>query len=172
LAPPYVLVGASFGGLVTNLFARTYPGEVSGVVFVDAIPPKWNAGLEALLTPAQVADRHAIPNGEPISNEDLRASDAAVLAAPAFPPVKLVVLRHTRPFPGDAAWPTDKVEALWAQLQGELATLSPSAAELQVPQAGHRIHQDQPARVADAIQSILDPGHWPPSIAPSPSAAP
>ena len=35
--PPYVLVGHSWGGVVTRVFARAHPGEVAGLVFVDAI---------------------------------------------------------------------------------------------------------------------------------------
>ncbi len=37
IAPPYVLVGHSFGGLVVRYFAAHYPDEVLGVVLVDAM---------------------------------------------------------------------------------------------------------------------------------------
>ncbi len=36
IKPPYVLVGHSFGGLNTRLFASTYPEEVVGVVLLDS----------------------------------------------------------------------------------------------------------------------------------------
>ncbi|MDD5369721.1 MAG: alpha/beta hydrolase [Anaerolineaceae bacterium] len=36
LQPPYVLVGHSFGGLLTRIYAGFYPEEVAGVVLVDA----------------------------------------------------------------------------------------------------------------------------------------
>ena len=36
VSPPYVLVGASWGGMITNLFARSHPSEIAGLVFVDA----------------------------------------------------------------------------------------------------------------------------------------
>lgn len=36
IAPPYVLVGHSMGGMYARLFAHTYPGEVAGLVLVDA----------------------------------------------------------------------------------------------------------------------------------------
>ena len=35
--PPYVLVPSSIGGLTVELFARRYPGEVAGLVFLDAV---------------------------------------------------------------------------------------------------------------------------------------
>jgi pimeloyl-ACP methyl ester carboxylesterase len=36
LRPPFVLVPSSIGGLTVELFARRYPGEVAGLVFLDA----------------------------------------------------------------------------------------------------------------------------------------
>src|SRR5437879_6394845 len=51
LGPPYVLVGASYGGLDVQLFARHHPAETAGVVLVDALAPGWDDRLEAILTP-------------------------------------------------------------------------------------------------------------------------
>lgn len=39
LAPPYILVGHSLGGLYMQLFAKRYPHEVSGLVLVDPLLP-------------------------------------------------------------------------------------------------------------------------------------
>lgn len=36
LKPPFVLVGASFGGYIIRLYHHAYPGEVAGMVFADA----------------------------------------------------------------------------------------------------------------------------------------
>src|SRR2546427_5019695 len=36
LKPPFVMVGASFGGYIIRLYHHAFPGEVSGMVFVDA----------------------------------------------------------------------------------------------------------------------------------------
>ena len=38
--PPYVLVGHSFGGLIIRAFARTYPADIAGLVFVDPLHPE------------------------------------------------------------------------------------------------------------------------------------
>lgn len=36
IQPPYVLVGHSFGGLLTRIYAGRYPAEVAGIVLVDS----------------------------------------------------------------------------------------------------------------------------------------
>jgi pimeloyl-ACP methyl ester carboxylesterase len=47
IAPPYVLVGHSFGGLTMPLFAARYPQETAGVVLVDPVTPiEWNPPSE------------------------------------------------------------------------------------------------------------------------------
>ena len=38
-APPYILVGHSFGGLFIRVYAELYPDEVDGLVFVDSSHP-------------------------------------------------------------------------------------------------------------------------------------
>lgn len=35
--PPYILVGQSFGGFIVRAFARYYPGEVAGMILVEAV---------------------------------------------------------------------------------------------------------------------------------------
>ncbi|WP_280512838.1 alpha/beta fold hydrolase [Domibacillus aminovorans] len=38
--PPFLLVGHSLGGLYANLYARLYPNEVEGIVFLESSHPK------------------------------------------------------------------------------------------------------------------------------------
>lgn len=43
VAPPYLLVGHSFGGLVMRLLAARHPDEIAGLVLVEpAIPEQWS----------------------------------------------------------------------------------------------------------------------------------
>jgi pimeloyl-ACP methyl ester carboxylesterase len=37
IAPPYILVGQSFSGFNVRLFARSFPGEVAGIVLADSV---------------------------------------------------------------------------------------------------------------------------------------
>jgi pimeloyl-ACP methyl ester carboxylesterase len=38
--PPFLLVGHSLGGLYANLYARRYPHEIAGIVFLESSHPK------------------------------------------------------------------------------------------------------------------------------------
>jgi pimeloyl-ACP methyl ester carboxylesterase len=48
-AGPFVLVGHSMGGLMVRLFALTHPGQVLGLVLVDAVVPDVMASKEGAL---------------------------------------------------------------------------------------------------------------------------
>jgi pimeloyl-ACP methyl ester carboxylesterase len=58
IAPPYVLVGHSFGGLTMPLFAARFPDEVAGMVLVDPVAPaEWNPPSEHDLKLTRVGAR-------------------------------------------------------------------------------------------------------------------
>lgn len=46
VAPPYLLVGHSIGGLYVKLYAHRYPGEVAGMVLVDSSHEAQNLDLD------------------------------------------------------------------------------------------------------------------------------
>lgn len=53
VSAPYIMVGHSFGGALTRLYAHHYPDEVKGIVLVDAAPddlfvrmPNWRNAIE------------------------------------------------------------------------------------------------------------------------------
>ena len=78
-------------------------------------------------------------------------------AAPPFPQVPLVVLRHGVPFESSHAdFPSAAVESLWAHLEDQLAALSQCSDERVAERSGHRIHQDQPDLVLAAIVDVAN----------------
>lgn len=50
VSPPYILVGHSMGGLLVRVFADRYPGEIAGVVLVDASHPDQHLRSSAIDT--------------------------------------------------------------------------------------------------------------------------
>ncbi len=62
VAPPYVLVGHSMGGMTIRMFAALWPNEVAGLVFVDGSHEELNARVNAQLTPEEVALAQLAPS--------------------------------------------------------------------------------------------------------------
>ena len=158
--PPYVLVGHAHGGLNVQTFARTFPEEVLGVVFVDAVHAELDARIEQILSAEQAAARRAEleQNPEGVTSADLQASARVVARAPGFPPVSTIAIRHGLPTPStDPSWPTDQVEALWAELTTELSQLGdPPQAVVVAANSHDRIQETEPGLVVDAIVYCLE----------------
>lgn len=99
LEPPFVLVGHSVGGLFANLFARLYPEETAGVLFLEATHPadhevlckregQLARALGKVLTLPQVLLRPNLASELACVEETVREIDAAG----PFPPVPLRVV--------------------------------------------------------------------------------
>jgi pimeloyl-ACP methyl ester carboxylesterase len=152
---PYVLVGASWAGLIVKLFASTYPDQVSGLVFVDGASElvketftaeQWDGWMEKIDASLATAGDLEIPAYEP-SVEDLED-------VPPPPRVPAVVLTAEQPWDlevGDSGstWPA------WLAAQDLLATTL-DADHVTNTDSGHAIGVEQPALVVDAIRRVVD----------------
>ena len=158
---PYILAGQSLAGLNIHLFASTDPHKVAGLVFVDAIHPDFDRRLEPLLSSTQAQQRREELelNPEGIKFEDILTSEDQVRAAPPLPDMPIIVIRHGSPFEGGADWPTEKVETLWEELQNDLTKLSPQGKVIVAENSHHRIEEDRPDVVIDAIQEVFGEVH-------------
>ncbi len=150
---PYVLVGASWAGLIVKQFASTYPAEVSGLVFVDGAsefvketftPAQWTGWMEKIKSSAS-------PEG--LETPAYEPSVEALRAAPPVPAMPAVVLTAEKPWDlqvGDGStWPG------WLEAQDRLAALL-NAKHITNTNSGHAIGVEQPALVVDAIRSVVD----------------
>jgi pimeloyl-ACP methyl ester carboxylesterase len=156
VSPPYVLVGASFGGLNAQLFAGEHPHEVAGVVLVDGLHPDLDRRIEPILGTRASAQRRAAlaRNGEGVRFADILASDAQVRAHRAFPAVPLIALKHGISFdPGGR--PDPRVERMWGALQRANAARSPRGRVVVARRSHHRIAEDQPELVVAAIRQVV-----------------
>ena len=61
VSPPYVLVGHSWGGLLTRAYFDQYPEEVAGFVFLDALNPGMTREEEARAAPPEEREKILAP---------------------------------------------------------------------------------------------------------------
>lgn len=153
LAPPYLLVGHSLGGHFVELYARTHPEEVAGVVLVDARSVDFSQrclaeGVERCTLPW--LSRMLLPPGARAELAVAAQTEEQIRAAGPFPAVPLRVLTATqRP----ANMPN--LRRVWAATQAELSGLSPLGEQEICDTCGHFIQRDAPERVIEAIRSIV-----------------
>lgn len=152
---PYVLVGASWGAMITGLFLREDFSEVAGVVTVDGASPC----LREAMTPDQWAGWMAkIEATAPGKGSEVPAygpSVAEIRSAPAVPrPVPAVVLTSDRPWDlevgrSGSTWPA------WLAAQKCLAR-ELRARHVTDTGSGHGIAVERPALVAGAVRQVVD----------------
>jgi pimeloyl-ACP methyl ester carboxylesterase len=175
IATPFVIVGHSYGGLVARLYAMTYPGDVAGMVLVDAL----SEGLRAAETPQEWTVQRVLLDGDltealklypPIERVDAERSFAQMLAAPPLRPMPLIVLSADHPWgplvpgliadgllppgtPPDFGYVTDRAQK---EAQAKLAALVPGARHVADTDSGHEIHKDQPRLVIDSVRDVVE----------------
>ncbi len=160
LRGPYVLVGHSLGGLFARLYAQTYPGQVSAVVFVDA----FGVEIPSLLGSDWPAYRHALDAPLPqfvdstsFEEIDIDKSVAQVAGAPAFPAVPTIVLTRTEPFlipPNVPAEQGAKLEQAWRDAAADLVALQPRTPHMVATGSDHFVQIHQPDLVVAGVTLV------------------
>jgi pimeloyl-ACP methyl ester carboxylesterase len=153
-APPYVLVGHSFGGLIVSLIAATHPSEVSGIVLVDSSHEDQMQRMAAVTGPPPPPPATPPPGAAPPPPAGVRFPDFAdaVRATRFRHDLPLIVLTAARPMP-DPEW--TKIAPLWSEMQRELASRSTKSSHVVLDNAGHFIQRDAPDAVVDAIRKVV-----------------
>jgi pimeloyl-ACP methyl ester carboxylesterase len=154
LKPPYILVGHSIGGTYMELYARSYPEEVGGVVLVDSRHADFTrqcqiADAGSCTPPALLSV--LLPGGP---KKELAGGDRTIDAvdnAGQFPEVPLVVLTGGKQFLASA-----RFYDVWLDTQRSLAGLSDKSEHFVCERCGHYIHKDNPALVVDAVRSVIE----------------
>ncbi|TWO71587.1 alpha/beta hydrolase [Caenimonas sedimenti] len=159
LAPPYILVAHSLGGLYANLFARLHPGEVTAVLFVEATHPRDRAVLRTHETQLVRALGKVISLPQllfkPNVHAELECVDDTVreieVAGP-FPDVPVRVITGGKAPPAWLMSPA-AVGARRAHQQ-ELARLSPHGEQVIAHESGHFPQLTQPEVVLEALRAL------------------
>jgi len=153
LKQPYILVGASDGGILLRRYQQAYPHEIAGFVFVDSAheEQEWRmAAISNQLDPNW--------NNPLFLQENGFLPDHQKLAWHADIP--LIVLERTEKAPA-SAFPMlnqqqlDALNVEWHDHQVDLAKRSRYGQLRAIPDSGHFMHQQRPDAVADAIQEVV-----------------
>lgn len=156
IPPPYVLVGHSLGGTIMKQFARAFPGEVAGVVLVDARHSEFarrckQAGLPRILyepPPALLLLARSALRGELAASV---TSTAEARKVGPFPSVPLVVITQNKAV---ARWPKG-LGRLWVASQRNMMRMSKISSMKVCDDAGHNVHVDRPDVVIRAVLNVV-----------------
>ena len=167
--PPFVLVGMSFGGMITTDYASRYPGDVSGLLLLDAPHPGANARCLPLVPPEVPGEPPSLAGFRrqmwleqhaPLETDEWEGLDAEDAIEQAMGwnlrDIPLVVLTA-----GINKWEPDfppGVAASYEQeglkMQREYAALSSRSFHRVVRDSDHIIHDRRPDVVIAAIRAL------------------
>jgi pimeloyl-ACP methyl ester carboxylesterase len=153
LAPPYVLVGHSLGGLYMQYFARQFPDEVAGLLLVDAT--HWNQ-LQRIResTPVTYGMIRALSMLMPAAaRREFAASETAGQQVHGSPPphgMPTIVLSSSRAAPGE----TPAFRVLMRRLQDDMAEEFAAKSHRFPIASGHYIQRDRPTDVVRAARDL------------------
>jgi pimeloyl-ACP methyl ester carboxylesterase len=151
---PYVIVGFSFGGLITQIYAAEHPEDVAGLVLVESNHPDENDEFEKHLTPEQIDEDRTSANANS-ERVDVFASFDEAQAAGALPDIPLVVVTATKSEGWPPGWDPKVFERLRAEQQRDLATSVPGGTQVMADHSGHDVPHEQPEIVVSAISTVL-----------------
>jgi pimeloyl-ACP methyl ester carboxylesterase len=150
LAPPYVLVAHSIGGLYARVFASLFPGEVVGLVLVDPAPERFYDRVRREL-PALAAAMDQSPDAP--RGDARTAVDSAITQAAASDPLPAIpVVLLTRGQWGDA--PPDMAR-IWTEEHQLWVGRMPTARLVVASNSGHDIPREEPGLILEAVRDVL-----------------
>ncbi|WP_306394386.1 alpha/beta fold hydrolase [Telluria beijingensis] len=153
IAPPYILVGHSLGGLYMQLFAKRYPNEVSGLVLVDPLLPGivkksedfpfWTRGAKRLFFSSTV-------------NKEIDAihqTSEQVLSLAAIDDKPIVMLIN-KPKGATAVGVDFGAFHQDQKTRDAVSGMYPKAKRI-IIDSDHQVQRQNPAEVVDAIKTII-----------------
>jgi pimeloyl-ACP methyl ester carboxylesterase len=173
LAPPYVLVGHSYGGLLARLFARAHAREVAGIVLVDAMGRAQTRRELGIWPRSQArALRHVVAT-RVRDGVDLAAGEALATRVTGLDDTPLAVVTagtHAAEWGRVPARLGHALDRQWTTMQDELAALSNDHVHVVALRSDHFVQgpRGQPLVVVRAVAAVVraarDHAHLPPCV--------
>lgn len=162
IKPPLILIGHSLGGGYMELYAKTYPNQVAGVVLVDPNSSKYpkacrDRGLDYCEPPSSIPNWASLflPDAVKGEIEGFADTHKQINAIDAFPQVPLFVI--TAQASRRAETEKEKLAAeLYLQMHKELTELSPNSKHYICDTCQHDIHIENPELVVEGIEWVIN----------------
>jgi pimeloyl-ACP methyl ester carboxylesterase len=163
IAPPYVLVGHSYGGLLVRLFANAYPDATAGLVLVESMGQNQDRRLLSIWRAQPARVRRVLPKPGASRVEDgvdIIAGEALDGQVRTLGDTPLAVITRGRPDDSDPlpASVRPPVDRLWTRMQDELAALSSDHVHVTALRSGHFVQRTlngQPDVVIAAVRAVV-----------------
>jgi len=153
---PFVLVGFSFGGLTSQMYAAAHPDDVAGLVLVESNHPDEVDDFWEHLAPAQIEEDRAFMRDNP-EGIDLEASFEQAQAAADLPEVPLVVVTAGISEGWPEEWGDPAVfDGIRARHQEDLASRVPGGVQLIAESSTHHVPSQEPGVIIEAVGQVLD----------------
>jgi hypothetical protein len=159
LNPPYLLVAHSLGGIFANLYARIYPNEVAGIVFVDSPHPsevieqkiiKPPIALSVILNGLKKIERF-FDKFKYSEDECIEETLSQIEIAGNFPDIPIGVVFGTKKIP----FVPEKAFQIHQQYQDKLLDLSSKSKRYSCQESDHFPQITEPEKVISAIRDTL-----------------
>jgi pimeloyl-ACP methyl ester carboxylesterase len=154
LKGPYILVGASLGGVLIRRYEQLFPSDVAGFVFVDSAHEEmeWrDAKISRSFDPSWNESKYLQQNGLLPAEERLTWRDdvpTIVLERTDLPPCSA--------FQGLTQAQCDQINQAWHDMQVDLSKRSKLGELRPIAGSGHAMQQQKPEAIAQAIHDVLD----------------
>jgi pimeloyl-ACP methyl ester carboxylesterase len=168
VAPPYLLVGHSLGGVNIRFFADLYPDEVAGLIFVDPTTEEMKPRLETEEDRRMFAAQLALMPPGARAEQELLAGDLIALAKLGPPPDCPAVVLTSMADPVIPEAYKEQTEAMGLTVERlrelqkrgwgyheSLAIRFSRGRHVAARESQHYIHHDQPDLVRDEILRLL-----------------
>ncbi len=149
---PYVLLGASFGGLIADMYAATYPDQVVGMVLLDASLPH-DPDTDHFVPEDQRASLN-VWRGT-VERIDQTATCVAAQALEEKTPDIPVTYLATKELDLDPSWPVQQMTAAIRRIQRDfVAQFSPG--RLVFVDTSHYMEPVIPDRIAQEVERVIE----------------
>lgn len=160
--PPYIVVGASLGGIHARVFAHSYAADIAGIVLLDPTsedflgdlklrnPRMWEeAQKQNMEMAAQFSDPNALGRNEYVSLETDYEQARNAFPLPEVP-VALISARR----PGSDI--PDSPNNISLDLHERFVKQVPGAQHVTTDKSAHLIMRDDPQLVVDTVKEVVD----------------